>query len=82
MSAVTLTPAMSKALNLMSQARDLGRDPHGHAANTFDQPYLMDGQVFIALSTARALERCGLITIDEEWGDIMLHPRYRRGFRE
>src|SRR5690348_16237371 len=51
-----LSHSMRLALQWMMEAAAGYRDPHGIVANTMDAPYLADGQVFMSVSTGRALE--------------------------
>jgi hypothetical protein len=60
-----LSHAMSYALRMMADARERGHDPHGVAGNTFDEPRFIDGQVWMDWRTAEALERRGLVRIEE-----------------
>lgn len=64
-SGITLTPTSAKALGMLHAARAEGRDPHGVVANTMDAPYLSSGQVILSVATGRALERRGLIRIED-----------------
>jgi hypothetical protein len=56
---------MRVALQWMGDAAARGNDPHGVIANTMAEPYLDGGQVWMSIATGRALERRGLIRVDE-----------------
>ena len=66
-----LSWSMRLALQWMREAAMRGSDPHGIVANTMDSPYQSSGQVWISIATGRALERRGLIRIEDE-GDAYL----------
>lgn len=60
-----LSSSMRLALQWMREASECGAIPHGVVANTMDAPYRADGQLFMAVSTAKALVRRGLIRMEE-----------------